>query len=136
MPHSDLVTNLIFAKGAVEPRDVFGKDAPAAAILGDESRLARVSAIDRRALEDLLGARANAIADDLIGRASPAEVVIFRQCLLEITAIAGDLDKFKAEHVRREKERKSQTDGNDSIGSGEAASTLTPQGGDVQESSM
>jgi hypothetical protein len=131
MQQNDLLTNLILARGLIAPRDVFNDKAPAQRILDDETLLARVAAIDQGAFEAVIGARINAIADDLIGNASPAEVIIFRQAIVEITTTAADLEKYRAEHKRREDAKKANTQ----PGSGEAAYNNTanaevPEGGE------
>lgn len=82
-----------------------------AEILADDQLLAEIAGIwrgHRKAIETLLQARIQPIREELVLKAYPAEVVVLRQAIVEIGALATDLETYAAEHERRTKAKEGQ----------------------------
>jgi hypothetical protein len=62
----------------------------------------------RKAIELLLQARMQPIREELVMRALPVEVPVLRQNMLEVAAIADDLERYATEHERRTKAKEEE----------------------------
>lgn len=100
---NDLITQLILARGLVKPQND-----PDAAILTDEPMLAAVAGAWRTSAQPIttvIKSRLYKIEQEMIGNATPAEVIIFRQAMLEVASIYDDFVAYEAEFTAREKSK-------------------------------
>lgn len=98
------MTKLVLDRGLIEP----GVDMEAL-VLENDAFLAELAGIWRshpEAIKALLRARIYPIERDLVGNATPAEVIILRQAIIEVALIGDDLERYATEFERREKLRK------------------------------
>lgn len=74
------------------------------AIVENDDILARIAGLDEEALAALIEARLQPIREELIAKATPPEVLVLRQALVEVSALLIDHEKYKQEYKRRAKD--------------------------------
>lgn len=95
------------------------------AILADDALLAEVASIYKgkeRALKALIYERIKPIIKELVMKATPAETMVLRQAMVEVSLIMDDAKKYSDEYDNREKEKKERE------ANGEATSTIEDNG--------
>src|SRR5690242_16092327 len=74
-------------------------------ILADDDRLAKIAgllATYEGALNDLIRCRVQTIIEELVRRAHPAETIVLRQAIVEVSHIYDDALRFAQEWKKRE----------------------------------
>lgn len=98
------MTKLVLERGLIQP----GVDM-SDVVLQNEILLAELAGIWRshkNAIVALLQARIHPVQHDLVFNATPAEVIIMRQAIIEVALLGDDLEKYAVEFEKREKLRK------------------------------
>ncbi len=95
-----LLYTQLTARGLVDTKRDFPKE-----ILENEEVLAQIAGIFNtyeKGLTALIQARIHEIKEELVMKATPAEVIVLRQCMLEVAQIFDDCKKYKIEYGKRE----------------------------------
>lgn len=103
---TDLVTQLVLSRGLIRPNEDMEE-----VILSNDALLAELGGIWRghkEAIIALIMARIEPIQQEMIGKATPAEVIILRQAIIEVALIGDDFERYAIEHEKRQKDRAEQ----------------------------
>jgi hypothetical protein len=106
----DLLEKYLYSRGLLDPKlatkiILGGKEIIVGEeILNDTDLLEKAAGIweaNKQVIEAILRARIMPIVVELVMKCDPREVTVLRQCLLELTGIVDDFEKYSQEYTRR-----------------------------------
>lgn len=96
---SDLFEKYLITRGIVKPNEDMNE-----ALLANDEFLAEIAGMFEghpRALLAIIQARVHKITKELVQEATPYEVIILRQAMVEVAALYDDFERYAQEYRRR-----------------------------------
>lgn len=99
---NDILEKYLYQTGLYDPKRDMSEE-----ILADRELLAQVAELwksNEKVIRAVIQARLSPIREELVMNATPPEVLVLRQALVEVAAIITDFQRYAAEHNRRLKD--------------------------------
>lgn len=111
---NDIIEKYLITRGLIDPQDMVAqiKENADDPILENDALLAEVAGMfmgHEEAIKAILNARIKPIVKELVMTATPAEVMVLRQAMVEVAYIYDVMEKYATEYARRKKEAEGNT---------------------------